>query len=96
MFDLFTRHWGGWVSSTFRSDFNAKNTKIVVLNDHRIGYFSLREDDTEFHLDNIQLSPELHGQGIGTAILKNILNKNASKPILLITFLDNPAIHLYK
>ncbi|MEM9907073.1 MAG: GNAT family N-acetyltransferase, partial [Cyanobacteria bacterium P01_D01_bin.44] len=47
-------------------------------------------------LDNIQLSPELHGQGIGTAILKNILNKNASKPILLITFLDNPAIHLYK
>ncbi|MEM9908317.1 MAG: GNAT family N-acetyltransferase [Cyanobacteria bacterium P01_D01_bin.44] len=96
MFDLFTRHWGGWVSSAFRNDFNAKNTEIITLDGQRVGYFSLKENDNEFHLDNIQLSPNLHGKGIGTAILENILHNKASKPILLTTFLDNPAIRLYE
>ncbi|MEM8805277.1 MAG: GNAT family N-acetyltransferase [Cyanobacteria bacterium P01_G01_bin.38] len=96
MFELFTHHWGGWDASAFRNAFSAKSTEIVVLDGHRVGYFSLKENDSAFYLENIQLSPAVHGQGIGTAILKNIVNNNKSKPILLTTFLDNPAIRLYK
>lgn len=96
MFDLFSRHWGGWNPNAFREDFHAEDTTIVAISDRDVGFFSLRETDSELHLENIQLAPSVQGRGIGTAILERILQSNTSKPIQLITFTDNPAISLYK
>lgn len=61
-----------------------------------IGYFSLKKTDAGLYLENIQLSPSVQGQGIGTVILKRILQNHASEPIDLTTFTDNRAMHLYE
>lgn len=97
MFELFCRHWGGWNPSAFRNDFNARNTTIIIVNEQQIDYFSLKKIDKYIvYLENIQLLPEVQGQGIGTAILKGIFQNNAFFSISLTTFLDNPALRLYK
>ena len=97
MFELFCRHWGTWNPSAFRNDFNAKNTTIIIVDEQQIGYFSLKKIDKNIvYLENIQLLPEVQGQGIGTAILEDIFRNNAFCSIHLTTFLDNPALRLYK
>ncbi|MGB3672581.1 MAG: GNAT family N-acetyltransferase [Phormidesmis sp.] len=96
MFELFSRHWGGWKPDAFRQDFCAANTTIVTMEGRDIGYFSLKKTDAGLYLENIQLSPSVQGQGIGTVILKRILQNHASEPIDLTTFTDNRAMHLYE
>ena len=91
MIELFSRHWGGWQPSAFRRDFRREDTTIVAIAEHDVGFFSLKEIDTGLYLENIQLSPSVQGQGIGTAILKSLLQNNPSKLIQLTTFTDNPA-----
>ena len=73
MLALFTRHWGGWEPSAFRKDFRAENVTIVAIADRNVGFFSLKDTSSGLYLENIQLSPSVQGQGIGTAILKRIL-----------------------
>ena len=96
MFGLFSRHWGGWEPSVFRRDFNAKNVTVIAIAQHNVGFFSLKTAEEELYLENIQLSPSFQGQGIGTAVLQNILQSNPRKPIRLTTFSDNPVMRLYQ
>ena len=96
MYDLFCRHWGGWIESSFRKDFDVDATTIIIHNSSRVGYFSLKRNSEELFLDNLQLSQSIQGQGLGTRILQNILSNNKLKQISLTTFADNPAINLYR
>lgn len=96
MFDLFCRHWGGWVSAEFRKDFNPDTVSMVVMNGRRVGYLSVKHDDQGIYIENIQLSPFLHGRGIGTEILEQLLNRHDEEAIRLTTFSDNPARRLYE
>lgn len=96
MFDLFCRHWGGWVSSAFRDDFNVDATTMILCGKRRIGYYSLKDEEEGLYLDNLQLSPLVQGKGIGTDILKTILHCNKYKQIRLTTFSDNQAFYLYQ
>jgi ribosomal protein S18 acetylase RimI-like enzyme len=96
MFELFSHHWGGWKPDAFRQDFRPANTAIVTIEGRDIGYFSLKETEVGLYLENIQLLPFVQGRGIGTVILKRILQDNASEPIELTTFTDNPAMRLYE
>ena len=96
MFELFSRHWGGWKPDAFRQDFCPANTTILTVEGRDVGYFSLKETEVGLYLENIQLLPDVQGQGIGTVILKRILQDNVSKPIELTTFTDNLAMRLYK
>ena len=96
MLELFTRHWGGWVSAKFREGFAVNVVSIVVIRGRRAGYLSVNNRQDGLYLDNIQLSPTIRGQGIGTSILKQLQADNTSTSIHLTTFVDNPAKHLYE
>jgi ribosomal protein S18 acetylase RimI-like enzyme len=96
MFDLFCHHWGGWGRGAFRKGFDAETVSMVIVNNRRAGYFCLKRIQEGLYLDNIQLSPSIQGRGVGTAILKDILREHSSEMILLTTFSDNPAKHLYE
>lgn len=96
MFDLFCRHWGGWVSSEFRKGFDPGNISMVIINGRRAGYLSVKRDEQGIYIENIQLSPLLHGCGIGTDILRQLLERHGQDTIRLTTFSDNPAKRLYE
>ena len=95
MLALFSRHWGGWIDSAFREDFHTDETTIVLVDSCDVGYFSLKDTAEYLYLSNIQLSPAVQGQGIGSLVMKEIL-KDATKEVRLTTFSDNPAKRLYK
>ena len=96
MLDLFCRHWGGWDSAEFRKGFNSDNVSMVVMNGRRVGYLSMKLDDQGIYIENLQLSPSMHGRGIGTEILEQLLKRHEREFIRLTTFSDNPARRLYE
>jgi len=96
MFDLFSRHWGGWNPIAFRDSFDIEKISIVIVNGRRFGYLSVRTDSHGVYIENIQLSPFLHNHGIGTDILMELLQQHRHDVICLTTFSDNPAKRLYE
>lgn len=96
MYDLFCRHWGGWIASAFRKDFDVDSTTVIIHKSSKVGYFSLKKNKKGLYLDNLQLSKSFQGKGLGTRILQTILDNNKLWHIDLTTFSDNPAINLYK
>ena len=96
MYDLFSRHWGGWVPAKFRKGFVIENVAIVIIAGKRAGYLSLRIEPTSLFIDNIQLSPTWQGRGIGTRLLKRLMADHSRVSIRLTTFEDNPAKRLYE
>ncbi len=98
MLDLFCRHWGGWVPAEFRKGFNPDNVSMVIMHGRRVGYLSMKCDDQGIYIENLQLSPFLHGRGrgIGTEILEQLLKRYDKEVIRLTTFSDNRARRLYE
>jgi ribosomal protein S18 acetylase RimI-like enzyme len=96
MLELFTRHWGGWDSSKFCDGFKEENIQIIISGGKPLGYYSLVINEDSIFLDNIQISEAARGQGIGKAILAEIIEASGSKDLTLTTFSDNPALNLYK
>lgn len=96
MYDLFCRHWDGWLDSEFRKGFVVENIQIIRVRDKAVGYFSHVTNKDSLYIDNIQLAPEFQGQGIGTKLLTDFLTQNQHTLIRLTTFEDNPAKRLYE
>lgn len=96
MYELFCRHFGGWVPAVFRQDFCAEETTIIQVGECSAGYFCIKENSGERYLSNIQLEPQWQGKGLGSAVLKTILAISEPKPVRLMTFTDNPAMKLYE
>lgn len=53
MFDLFCRHWSGWVPAEFRKTFNPDAVSMVVMDGRRVGDLSVRRDEHGVHIENI-------------------------------------------
>lgn len=95
MYDLFCRHWGGWLDSEFRKGFVASNIQIIKVAENIIGYFSYTIGKYSLYIDNIQIASQFQGQGIGAKILMDFLTANQDAVVESTTFDDNPDKHLY-
>ena len=73
--------------------------RIIIYNGIEIGVYAyhITDDDTYF-INEINILKEYQCKGIGTKILKDVLEKNKNDNIrtILQVFKDNPAINLYK
>lgn len=95
--------WGPWNEEDQRKYFeNFINTYkdssyIIELNGEHIGFYNdeLLEDNT-YEIGNICIIPSYQGKGIGTQILKDILDKNKDKDIIIQYFKQNPVGKLYE
>jgi len=96
MYELFCKHWGGWIPAKFRKGFVVENISMVIIAGKRAGYLSVIKEPTFIYIDNIQLSPTWQGQGIGSKILNRLLVNHSRASIRLATFEDNPAKRLYE
>jgi len=76
---------------------NARN-EIILLDEQPIGRMLIDRSGNDFLLVDIALLPEHRNQGIGGALIKNLLQEAASlfKPVVLQVFSYNPACHLYE
>lgn len=75
---------------------NPADNQIIVVDGQDVGRLSVDTYDDHVHLNNIQILPEFQGQGLGTAIIQDILRNAGSKPVRLRVLRGNPAKRLYE
>lgn len=94
IFDYVNGIWG-WDEAYQLEDFNYSfvidNFRKVVINNEIIGFYELDETDTIINITEIHLIKKFQGKGIGTEIIKSIINKGKeiNKNIKLGVFKEN-------
>lgn len=96
MYELFCRHWGGWIPAEFRRGFVINNISMVIIAGKRAGYLNVIKEPKPIYIVNFQLSPIWQNKGIGTKLLSHLLSLYSRDSIELTTFEDNPAKRLYE
>lgn len=95
--------WGAWIEEDQKKYFNLFITQvkehayIIQYNNKDIGFYNGEMlENGNYEIGNIIIIPEYQGKGIGTGILKGILEKYANYNIMLRYFKQNPASALYE
>ena len=93
--------WGwdeGWQRQHFRSRFRPGADQVILLDGAEIGVISTEGKDGEVFLSKIYILPEYQGRGIGTQLIREILDKAGRKglPVGLRVLKVNPAKGLYE
>ena len=96
------QNWGEWNEKKQQEYFaefiqnNAKHIKIISNNHEKIGFFHGSIDNNgDYELGNICILPAYQGKGLGTKILKDIIDKHKDQNIYLQYFKQNPVERLY-
>ena len=96
-------YWGNWDEELQRNYFDnfieqeKETSYIIQYGDKNIGFYNGKLIDSEtYEIGNICIMPDNQGNGIGTKILKGIIDKYENKDIVLQFFKSNPVGNLYK
>lgn len=96
-------NWGLWDENFQRKLFdkfiadNFANIYIIEVDNEDIGFYNgLILENDDYEISNICIIPEYQNKGIGTQILKDILDKYINKNIRIQYFKQNPVGNLYK
>lgn len=93
-----TATWGwneDWQREYFAKEFNTENGKIIVFENQDAGFLWYKVNPFENSLVSIKLLPEFQNKGIGTKIIKELI-ENSDKSIILQVLKINPARCLYE
>lgn len=72
-------------------------TYIIMFNNERIGFYQGQVvNERTYYIENICIIPKYQGKGIGTEILKSVINEYSDKNIEIQYFKQNPVGNLYK
>ena len=95
--------WGKWDDIEQKNRFKESmektfdRTYIIMFNDEKIGFYQGQlVNERTYYIENICIIPEYQGKGIGTEILKSIINEYSDKNIEIQYFKQNPVGNLYK
>jgi ribosomal protein S18 acetylase RimI-like enzyme len=92
--------WGwdeAWQRNNFRQHFNPAECQVITYQGRACGFVSVLERETEVFLKFIEVLPEYQNHGIGTAVIKSILEEahRSGQPVGLQVLKVNPARALY-
>ena len=94
--------WGAWIEEDQRNYFEkfmaaVKNNAYIIMDgDNRIGFYNGEIlENGNYEIGNICIIPEYQGKGIGTKLLKEKLEENKDRDIVIQYFKQNPVGSLY-
>ncbi len=87
-----------WNPELFRQTFNPKLIQIILVNKVEVGMLQISKRNGELYLGNFLVTPAFQNRGIGTAVLKKVLDqgKLLELPIKLKVLKKNRAKNLYE
>lgn len=62
-----------------KENYNTSNIKIIKINGTSAGTIDVREGDRNIFISGLYILPEFQGRGIGSSILKELLDKAQSE-----------------
>ncbi|SEK88306.1 GNAT family N-acetyltransferase [Streptacidiphilus jiangxiensis] len=86
------------VRQRFRDAYEPRHTRVIESSGTLVGCVSLRPDPDAHWLEHFYLSPAVHGAGIGTAVLRDLLarcDRDATR-VRLNVLQGSPARRLYE
>lgn len=96
-------NWGAWDETAQREyfkkfiEFYKDTTYLIELDEKVIGFYNDEFlENGDYEVGNICIIPEYQGKGIGTKILKDILEQYKNKNIHIQYFKQNPVGNLYE
>ncbi|MEU6351790.1 GNAT family N-acetyltransferase [Streptomyces sp. NPDC047072] len=86
------------VRQRFRDAFVAAHTSVVVADGRFAGCVALRPEADGHWLEHFFITPELHGRGLGTAVLRTLLTRTdaTAEPVRLNVLQGSAARWLYE
>ena len=100
--DVVTRQFGSWNESVqdgfFRDGWNRAPHKVLMVDGAPIGICSSAVNQDHVFLSELQILPEFQGQGIGTAVVQELMSeaKKLGLPLRLQVLRENKAQELYR
>lgn len=95
--------WGPWNEEIQKELFDKfintvkEDAYIIKLNDKNIGFYNGEIlDDGSYEIGNICIIPEYQGKGLGTRILKDIMESHKQQDLHIQYFKTNPVGKLYE
>lgn len=94
--------WGwneDWQRNNFATERASSTTSVIRIDARIVGYLQCRDEGNRIYVRNIALLPEFQGQGIGTALVKELQAMAAARdvPLELGVFRTNaPARRFYE
>ena len=96
-------NWGAWDEAAQREYFKKfieaykDTTYLIELDEKVIGFYNDEFlENGDYEVGNICIIPEYQGKGIGTKILKDVLEQYSDKDIHIQYFKQNPVGNLYQ
>lgn len=85
-------------ASNFAEQWKVEHVQIITLNGRNVGWVQAAEMASEIFLQQLFVSPECQGQGIGSKVLQALLKhwEGTGKPVVLTVLKNNPARRLYE
>lgn len=99
--EVVERQFGPWIEEQqdryFDRDWSAATFEIVLCDGITCGYVCIEDRADDIHIREIVLLPEYQGRGIGSSILREVMERACTRrvPVRLGTFLKNRALGLY-
>ena len=78
--------WGwneSWQRANFAAEFACAATSVIEQDGGIVGYVQILDKEDRIHIQNIAISPEYQGKGIGSRILKNLQLEAAARQVPL-------------
>ncbi|GGP18350.1 GNAT family N-acetyltransferase [Silvimonas iriomotensis] len=82
----------------FRNQFRPGQTQLILVDGECAGFFCLIREEGGFYLQNLYLLPGLSGHGLGSAVLRQILDEAdaAGLPVRLEVLIESDATRFYE
>lgn len=95
------RIWGWdeeWQFNRFRENFDPASQEVILYRGEVAGTLIAERREENIFLAYIAVAPAYRGQGLGTAVIQELLAKAATKkvPVILKVLKGNPAKRLYE
>jgi ribosomal protein S18 acetylase RimI-like enzyme len=95
------RTWGwddGWQAGHFRAHFDVSVHQVIEYQGQTVGFLDVIEEEERTFLASISIAPEFQRRGIGTFLIRGVLDGAASRgvPVILRVLRVNPARSLYE
>lgn len=90
--------WGwdeDWQREHFTGRFDTSRGKIITVDGVDAGFWWVIEHEDDILLGSVHLLPEFHNRGIGTRMIRELLD-STDKPVRLQVLKVNPARALYE
>lgn len=96
--DAFLRMQFNAQHQSYRMQYPSAAHQLILLNDESVGRLIVVRSKSDILLADIALLPEYRNRGIGSKLIRELLDEAAGKglPVVLQVLKTNPAVNLYE